>query len=56
MNGILRAISIESYGLYGEDKKLLFQFTVSSPKKRKKIDKLQGMRVNYDKDIKSLIK
>ena len=54
MKGILKAISIQTYGLYGKDKKPVFQFTVLDPKKRRKIDRLQGKVVDYKEDIKPL--
>lgn len=56
MKGILKAISIQSYGLY-KGSKVLFTFTVENPKlRRSKIDQLQGQMVDYEKQIKPLLK
>ena len=56
MKGILKAISIQRYGLY-EGKNPVFQFTVLDPKLRvKSLDPLQGQVVDFEKQIKPLLK
>jgi hypothetical protein len=57
MKGILKALSIQSYGLFEKkDKKPFFTFTVLNSKLRaKSIDILQGTEVDYNKDIKPLL-
>ena len=52
--GVLRAISIETYGIFS-GKNLLREFRVESIKSRKKIDALQGQEVDFDKDISPLL-
>ena len=53
--GILRAISGETYGIF-IGKNAVFSFEVKNVKKRKKIDVLQGSKVDFDKDIAPLLK
>ena len=54
MTGTLKAISIETYGLF-DGKELLGEFDVKNVKIRRKLDTLQGQKVNFEKDIKPLL-
>ena len=57
MIGILRAKSIETYALFSFDGKMVSpEFTVKDVKARKVLDKLQGKRVDFDKDVLPLLK
>ncbi len=53
--GVLKAISGETYGIFSK-KKVLYEFRVKNIKKRRKIDILQGQKVNFKKDIAPLLK
>jgi len=55
IKGILRAISIESYGIYSKGKSI-YEFQVKNVRLRKKIDPLQGKKVDFAKDIAPLLK
>jgi len=47
MKGKLQAKSIQSYGLFDGGREV-YSFTVTDPKKRKKLDLLQGKIVSKD--------
>lgn len=53
MKGILKAKSIQTYGLFDKGKEL-YSFSVPDPRKRKGIDPLQGKIVSQE-EIKKLI-
>ena len=56
MKGILKAISIQSYGLFN-GKNLLRSFTIQDSKLRARyLDPLQGREVDFDKQIMPLLK
>ena len=42
MEGTLKAISIQTYGLFNKKGKEIHKFTIKDPKKRGKIDVLQN--------------
>lgn len=48
--GTLRAISGETYGIF-DGKEVIKEFRVKSAKRRKKVDVLQGQKVDFKKDI-----
>lgn len=48
MKGVLKAISIQTYGLYDPKNKILKEFTVTNVKIRKQLDPLQGQVVDYN--------
>ena len=55
MEGILKSLSIQSYGLFDKQGKLFYRFTVLNTNARKKIDLKQGKVVNFNQDIKNLL-
>lgn len=54
MNGVLRALSIETYGIFSKGK-MVHEFQVTNVKLRKKLDISQGKNVDFEKDIKPLL-
>lgn len=55
MKYTLKARTGRQYGLYDKDGKAVYAFNVFDPKKRVKIDPLQGQEVDFDEDIKPLV-
>jgi len=55
MKYTLKARTGRQYGLYDKDGKAIYAFNVFDPKKRVKIDPLQGQEVDFEKEIKPLV-
>ena len=56
MEGILKAVTGQSYGLFNKKGNVVIGFEVLNPRlRREKLDPLQGTWVNFEKNIEPLL-
>lgn len=56
MEGILKAVTGQSYGLFDKKGKVVIGFEVLDPDlRRRKLDPLQGTWVNFEKNIEPIL-